>query len=78
MFYGLDVHKEFIQVCELDAKGAKRKDYRIGGSAEEIDRWAQALGPRDQVVLETTFHSWAIHAIVSQYAGRVVSPTPCR
>jgi transposase len=72
MFYGLDVHKEFIQVCALDAKGANRKDYRIGGTAEEIDRWAQGLGPRDQVVLETTFHTWAIHAIVSQYAGRVV------
>jgi transposase len=72
MFYGLDVHKQFIQVCELDDKGANRKDYRIGGTAEEIDRWAQDLGPRDQVVLETTFHSWAIHAIVSQYAGRVV------
>jgi transposase len=72
MFYGLDVHKEFIQVCQLDAKGAKRKEYRIGGSAEEIDRWARGLGRRDQVVLETTFHTWAIHAIVSRYAGRVV------
>jgi len=72
MFYGLDVHKEFIQVCQLDAKGANQKEYRIGGTAEEIDRWAQDLGRRDQVVLETTFHSWAIHSIVSQYAGRVV------
>jgi len=72
MFYGLDVHKEFIQVCEIDAKATNRKEYRIGGSAEEIDRWAQGLGSRDQVVLETTFHSWAIHSIVSQYAGRVV------
>jgi transposase len=72
MFYGLDVHRQFIQVCQLDGKNANRKEYRIGGSAEEIDRWAQGLGPRDQVVLETTFHSWAIHAIVSQYAGRVV------
>ena len=52
MFYGLDVHKEFIQVCELDPKGAKRKEYRIGGTAEEIDRWAQSLSRRDQVVLE--------------------------
>ena len=72
MFYGLDVHKQFIQVCEVDAKGANRKEYRIGGTAEEIDRWGQDLGPRDQVVLETTFHTWAIHAIVSQFAGRVV------
>ena len=72
MFYGLDVHKQFIQVCELDDKGANPKEYRIGGTAEEIDGWAQGLGPRDQVVLEATFHSWAIHSIVSQYAGRVV------
>jgi transposase len=72
MFYGLDVHKQFIQVCQLDRKGANPKEYRIGGTAEEIDGWAQGLGSRDQVVLETTFHSWAIHAIVSQYAGRVV------
>ena len=72
MFYGLDVHRQFIQVCQLDAKGANPKEYRIGGTAEEIDRWARGLGSRDQVVLETTFHTWAIHAIVSQYAGRVV------
>ena len=76
MFYGLSVHKEFIQVCQLDAKGAKRKDYRIGGTAEEIDRWARDLGPSGQVVLEATFHSWAIHAIVAQYAGRVVVANP--
>ena len=26
MFYGLDVHKQFIQVCELDHKGANQKE----------------------------------------------------
>ena len=57
MSYGLEVHKKFIQVCHLDAKGANRKEYRIGGSAEEIDCCAQGLGRRDQVVLETTFYS---------------------
>jgi transposase len=76
MFYGLDVHKEFIQVCAVDAKGAKREEYRIGGSAGAIEAWAQGLGPRDQVVLEATFHSWAIHAIVSQHAGRVGVANP--
>jgi hypothetical protein len=57
MFYGLDVHKEFIQVCAVDAPGRKRKEYRIGGSAEAIEAWAEALGRRDAVVLEATFHS---------------------
>jgi transposase len=76
MVYGLDVHKEFLQVCEIDAKGAKRKEYRIGGTAEAIEAWARRLHRRDQVVLEATFHTWAIHAIVSRYAGRVAVAHP--
>jgi transposase len=76
MFYGLDVHKEFIQVCAVDAKGAKRKEYRIGATAEAIEDWAQQLGKRDQVVLEATFHTWAIHAIVCRFAGRVAVAHP--
>ena len=76
MIYGLDVHKEFIQVCALAAKGSKRKEYRIAGSAGAIEAWASELGADDQVVLEATFHSWAIHAIVTQYAGRVVIANP--
>jgi transposase len=76
MIYGLDVHKEFIQVCALGAKGSKRKDYRIAGTQEAIADWARKLGPRDQVVLEATFHSWAIHAIVVRTAGRVVVANP--
>ncbi|MHC4341061.1 MAG: IS110 family RNA-guided transposase [Planctomycetota bacterium] len=76
MIYGLDVHKEFIQVCALGAKGSKRKEYRIAGTEEAIAEWARQLGPRDQVVLEATFHTWAIHAIVARTAGRVVVANP--
>lgn len=78
MIYGLDVHKEFLQVCEIDAKGAKRKEYRIGGTAEAIEAWARRLHRRDQVVLEATFHTWAIHAIVSRYVDRVAVAHPLR
>jgi transposase len=76
MFYGLDVHKAFVQICAIDAKGARRKEFRIEGSAEAIEAWAQQLGRGDEVVLEATFHSWAIHALVSPYAGRVVVANP--
>lgn len=76
MIYGLDVHREFIQVCALGAKGSKRKEYRIAGTEEAIEDWARKLGPRDQVVLEATFHSWAIHDIVARTAGRVVVANP--
>ena len=64
MFYGLDVHKEFIQVCVLDAKGTKREEYRVGGSAEEVEAFAKKLQPSDQVVLEATFHTWILHDIL--------------
>ncbi len=76
MIYGLDVHKEFIQVCALGARDSKRKEYRIAGTEEAIEEWARTLGPRDQVVLEATFHSWAIHDIVARSAGRVVVANP--
>ena len=76
MFYGLDVHKEFIQVCALAAKGTKRKEYRIGGTAEEVEAFAQRLRPDDQVVLEATFHTWALHDILKRYVRRVVIANP--
>jgi len=76
MFYGLDVHKEFIQVCALAAKGTKRKEFRIGGSAEEVEAFAKKLRPDDQVVLEATFHTWILHDILSRHLRRVVVANP--
>lgn len=55
MFYGLDVHKLFIQVCELSADGKRRRDFRIEASAEAIEAFAKTLQRSDAVVLEATF-----------------------
>lgn len=57
MFYGLDIHKQFIQVCRIDAQGKNRCDFRIDADHESILGFAQALTDRDAVVLESTFHS---------------------
>ncbi len=62
MFYGLDVHKRFIQVCEVDRDGATRREFRLETTPEAIEGFATQLGPEDQVVLEATFHTWAIWA----------------
>ena len=43
MFYGLDVHKEFIQVCALGTKGTKRREFRVAASAEAVERFARGL-----------------------------------
>lgn len=76
MVYGLDVHKEFIQVCALGADGRRDREFRIGGTAAEIESFAETLGPEDAVALEATFHSWSIHRILKRHAGRVVVGNP--
>lgn len=72
MYYGLDVHKDFIQVCRLSCNGKRRQDFPIRATAGAIDTFARTLTRKDQVALEVTFHSWAIHSLLVPHAGRVV------
>jgi transposase len=78
MFYGLDVHKEFIQVCALSPEGKSRHDFRIGGRAEAIEAFARRLKRTDQVALEATFHTWAIVQILARHVDRVVVADPAQ
>jgi len=73
MFYGLDVHKEFIQVCCLWPNGRQRQDFQIPGTAEDLAAFASTLTRKDQVALEVTFHTWAICQLLAPHAGRVVA-----
>lgn len=75
-YYGLDVHRRFIQVCRIDAAGETRKDFRIDATHEAIRAFAKTLGHGDQVVLEATFHTRAIWALLVPHAGRVVVANP--
>lgn len=56
MFYGLDTHQKFIQVCHLDAHGKNRRDFKIDADRLSILKFAQSLGDQDAAVLESTFH----------------------
>jgi transposase len=76
MFYGLDVHKAFVQVCELGPDGKRRREFRIGAGVEEIEAFAATLGTADQVVLEATFHTWVIVRILRPHVSRVVVANP--
>lgn len=73
MYYGLDVHKDMIQVCCLSADGKERHDFQVAATEEAIQTFARRLTPRDQVALEVTFHTWAICAILTPHVGRVVA-----
>jgi transposase len=72
MFYGLDVHKKFIQVCRIDEKGKERCDFRVDAHHDAIAEFAKSLTDKDAVVLEATFHSWAIWALLQGHGARVV------
>jgi transposase len=76
MFYGLDVHKRFIQVCELSLDGKEIRQFRVDATASAVDAWASRLGADDEAVLEATFHSWALANIIRGHAGRVVVANP--
>jgi len=76
MYYGLDAHKAFIQVCELSEDGRRRKDYPIQATSEALEAFGRRLGRNDHVVLEATFHTWAIHSILRQHAGSVTVANP--
>jgi transposase len=78
MYYGLDVHKEFIQVCALTEGGLERRDFRVGGSPEALEALGRQFQRHDQVVLEATFHSWAIVQILSRHVDRVVVADPAQ
>jgi transposase len=78
MFYGLDVHKEFLQVCALGTDGQTRQDFRVGGRPEAIQAFARTLQRTDAVALEATFHTWAIVQILSPHFDRVVVADPAQ
>lgn len=76
MFYGLDVHKEFLQVCGLAEDGQERRDFRVGGRPEAVEAFARGLERGDEVALEATFHTWALVQILERYVDRVVVAEP--
>lgn len=76
MIYGLDAHKRFIQVCQVGPEGKRRQDFQIAATASAISTFAEKLGPDDQVVLEATFHTWAIWSLLVPHAGRVAVANP--
>ena len=78
MFYGLDVHKEFLQVCALGDDGRERKDFRVGGHPEAIETFARGFARSDQIALEAAFHSWAIVQILRRHVDGVVVADPAQ
>ena len=76
MFYGLDVHRAFIQVSGIDEQGDERVRCRVAATIEAISAFAESLNSEDEVVLEATFHTWAIRALVKEHVEKVTVANP--
>ncbi len=72
---GLDVHRSFAQVAELE-DGVLRQRGRLDLVYHKVLEFARTLGPNDEVVLEATGNTTAIVRLLKPYAGRVVIANP--
>ena len=62
-YVGLDVHKQFIEVCILDATGRVVWRGRTGCLRDELEAFARTkLKKSDRVALEATTNTWAVVA----------------
>ena len=72
---GLDVHRDFCEVAIAEG-GVVRSAGRVRTTPEELELFAQSLGPDDRVALEVTGGAWEIARILERHVRRVVVVSP--
>ena len=72
---GLDVHRDFCEVAIAEG-GVVRSAGRIKTTPEQLELFAQSLGPDDRVALEVTGAAWEIARILERHVRRVVVVSP--
>jgi transposase len=72
MFFGLDIHKNFIQVCRLSPDGKERREYQVKTIPADLESFANQLSEADSVVMEVTFVTWPIYSILKKGKAKVV------
>jgi transposase len=78
-YVGLDVHKQFIEVCILDGTGRVVWRGRTGCLRDELENFARTkLKKTDQVALEATTNTWAVVAILQPHVAAVTVSNPLK
>lgn len=76
-FVGLDVHRKSIRACAMAPDGTILKEWSIDATRDAITAFAlNSLTDEDRVVLEATFHTWAIADLLVPHVGSVVVSNP--
>jgi transposase len=74
-FIGIDVHRDFCEVCVLAGSGAEQRR-RVATRPVELEAFARELDRDDVVALETSGPATAVARVLEPYAGRVVVIDP--
>jgi transposase len=70
-FVGLDVHRDFCDVAIYE-NAKVRSAGRVASSPEQLELFAQSLGPEDRVALETTGNALRIARILEPHVDAVL------
>jgi transposase len=78
-YVGLDVHKQFVEVCILDQKGKMLYRGQVDCCRGALQHFAQhRLKRSDRVALEATTNTWPVVEILRPFVARVVVSNPLK
>ena len=78
-YVGLDVHKDFVEVCFLDRCGKRLSRQRVPCTREALTVFAQTgLKRNDRVALESGTRTWAVAALLEPHVQQVVVSNPLK
>lgn len=70
-YIGVDLHKQFFQVCALTGSGVRAWETRWPRTAEGIETFCTRCGPHTQVAVEATGPTWPFVDVVQVTGARV-------
>src|SRR5690242_2455676 len=78
-FVGLDLHKRFIEVCVIDARGKIVYRGRTGCLRHELEQFGRShLRRTDRAALEATTNTWAVVDVLRPFVAEVVVGNPLK
>ena len=78
-YVGLDVHKDVVEYCILDAAGKKIDGGRILCEQSVLKRFATTtLSSKDHVALESTANTWSVVDILEPHVAKIVVGNPLK
>jgi len=78
-YIGLDIHKDVVEFCILDAAGKKLDGGRIICEHSVLVKFAKSVLTRgDHVAMEATTNTWSIVDILEPHVARIVVGNPLK